>query len=53
VSGTWRWSGYLGTYFWVDPANQLIAMVWAQLSPGAAHPLEQTFQALVYSALQQ
>ena len=32
--GIYRWSGYVGTYFWIDPRNDLIAMVWYQLSPG-------------------
>ena len=50
-AGIYRWSGYLGTYFWVDPENDLIAMVWTQLSPGSRIPLEATFQELVYSAL--
>ncbi len=49
--GIFRWSGYLGTYFWVDPENDLIAMVWTQLSPGSRYPLEATFQELVYSAV--
>lgn len=49
--GTFRWSGYIGTYFWVDPANDLVAMVWTQFSPGARYPLEATFEELVYSAL--
>jgi CubicO group peptidase (beta-lactamase class C family) len=51
-AGLFRWSGYLGTYFWVDPANQLIAMVWTQHSPGSRYPLEATFQRLVYGAIQ-
>ena len=50
-AGIFRWSGYLGTYFWVDPVNDLIAMVWTQLSPGSRVPLEATFQRLVYDAL--
>lgn len=50
-AGLFRWSGYLGTYFWIDPANDLIAMVWTQFSPGARYPLEGTFQDLVYAAL--
>jgi CubicO group peptidase (beta-lactamase class C family) len=49
--GIFRWSGYLGTYFWVDPANDLVAMVWTQLSPGSAVPLETRFQELVYQAV--
>jgi CubicO group peptidase (beta-lactamase class C family) len=50
--GIFRWSGYLGTYFWVDPVNDLIAMVWTQHSPGNLYPLEATFQTMVYTALQ-
>ncbi|MHB1169085.1 MAG: serine hydrolase domain-containing protein [Longimicrobiales bacterium] len=51
--GIFRWSGYLGTYFWIDPANDLIAMVWTQLSPGGRYPLQSTFQKHVYDALVQ
>lgn len=50
-TGIHRWSGYLGTYFWVDPANNLVAMVWTQLSPGARYPLQSVFQDGVYDAL--
>jgi CubicO group peptidase (beta-lactamase class C family) len=49
--GLYRWSGYLGTYFWIDPRNDVVAMVWTQLSPGARQPLEADFQRLVYDAL--
>lgn len=51
-AGLFRWSGYLGTYFWIDPSNELIAMVWTQFSPGSRYPLEPTFQELVYEALE-
>ena len=49
--GIYRWSGYVGTYFWIDPRNELIAMVWTQFTPGRTYPLEQEFQRLVYNAL--
>jgi CubicO group peptidase (beta-lactamase class C family) len=49
--GLYRWSGYLGTYFWVDPVHDLVAMVWTQLSPGSRVPLERILQQLVYSSL--
>jgi CubicO group peptidase (beta-lactamase class C family) len=49
--GIYRWSGYVGTYFWIDPRNDMVAMVWYQLSPGRLYPIEQEFQRLVYSAL--
>lgn len=50
--GIYRWSGYVGTYFWIDPRHQLIGMVWTQFSPGRAYQLEQEFQRLVYAAVQ-
>jgi CubicO group peptidase (beta-lactamase class C family) len=50
-NGIYRWSGYVGTYFWNDPKNDLTAMVWSQLTPGRTYPLEQDFQRLVYRAL--
>ena len=49
--GIYRWSGYVGTYFWIDPANNLIAMVFTQFTPGRTYQLEQEFQRLVYAAL--
>jgi CubicO group peptidase (beta-lactamase class C family) len=49
--GLYRWSGYVGTYFWIDPKADLIAMVWTQFSPGRTYPLEQDFQRLVYDAV--
>ncbi len=50
-AGIYRWSGYVGTYFWIDPRNQLIGMVWTQHNPGRQYPLEAEFQRLVYDAL--
>jgi CubicO group peptidase (beta-lactamase class C family) len=50
--GTFRWSGYLGTYFWVDPVHDLVAMVWTQHSPGRLYPIEHRFQEGVYAALE-
>ncbi|MFN0181214.1 MAG: serine hydrolase domain-containing protein [Gemmatimonadales bacterium] len=49
--GIYRWWGYAGTFFWIDPKTDLIGMVWTQLVPGRTYPLEQDFQRLVYSAI--
>ena len=49
--GIYRWWGYAGTFFWVDPAADLIGMVWTQFVPGRAYPVEQDFQRLVYDAI--
>jgi CubicO group peptidase (beta-lactamase class C family) len=48
--GIYRWWGYASTYFWIDPKQQLIGMLWSQLEPGSPlTPLE--FQRLVYAAV--
>lgn len=49
--GVFRWAGAANTFFWIDPATDLIGMVWTQLSPFAAYDLEREFQTLVYEAL--
>ena len=51
AAGIYRWSGYVGTYFWIDPQNQLVGMVWTQHNPGRLYPLEAEFQRMVYDAL--
>jgi CubicO group peptidase (beta-lactamase class C family) len=50
-NGIYRWSGYVGTYFWIDPLNDLVAMVWTQFTPGRTYPIEAEFQRLVYGAV--
>jgi CubicO group peptidase (beta-lactamase class C family) len=48
--GTYRWPGSTGTFFWVDPAADLVALVWTQSRPG--YWLEHHFQKLVYQAVE-
>jgi CubicO group peptidase (beta-lactamase class C family) len=49
--GTYRWCGYAGTYFWIDPRRDLVAMVWGQLAGGCPHPMVKQFERLVYQAM--
>lgn len=51
-NGVFRWAGAANTFFWIDPAAELIGMVWTQLNPFAAYDLEREFQTLVYEALE-
>ena len=51
-NGIFRWAGIANTFFWIDPENELIAMVWTQMSPFGIHDLERTFQELVYEAIE-
>ena len=50
--GVFRWAGAANTYFWIDPAAELVGMVWTQFNPFAAYDLEREFQTLVYEALE-
>ena len=49
--GVFRWAGAANTFFWIDPAAELIGMVWTQFNPFAAYDIEREFQTLVYEAL--
>ena len=51
-AGTFRWSGYASTFFWVDPKADLIAMVWTQFIPvNSIWAIDGQFQRLVYGAI--
>jgi CubicO group peptidase (beta-lactamase class C family) len=49
--GSFTWDGILGTYFWVDPGEQLIAVQLIQVAPGTGGPFERIFRDLTYGAL--
>ena len=49
-NGTYYWSGIAKTHFWIDPQNEMISMVWAQLR-GSGN-VTRHFQPLVYEALE-
>jgi len=49
--GSFYWGGVWGTYFWVDPAEQLIAMQLIQVAPSKSNLFNPTFRNLTYGAL--
>jgi CubicO group peptidase (beta-lactamase class C family) len=49
--GTYSWGGIYGTYFFVDPKEQLVGVLMMQLHPNDQITLRQDFQRLVYEAL--
>lgn len=50
--GNYGWSGAAQTHFWVDPQEELIAMVMPQYMPeDRDYPLREQFRVLVYQAL--
>ena len=50
-TGAYGWSGIANTYFFIDPAEDLIAMVWTQMQPYGYYPLSQEFNVAVYQAI--
>lgn len=50
-AGDFSWGGLAGTYFWIDPREELIAIFMTQLMPSTAYPVRRELRTLVYSAL--
>lgn len=48
--GTYYWGGWAGTVFWVDPEEEMIAILMVQ-APAESDRLNTLFYALVYQAL--
>jgi CubicO group peptidase (beta-lactamase class C family) len=52
-AGDYSWGGMASTYFWIDPAEQLIVIFMTQLTPSATYPLRRELRTLVYSAFEE
>lgn len=50
-AGNYSWGGLASTYFWVDPEEDLTAILMTQLMPSRAYPLRPQLQQLVYAAI--
>jgi CubicO group peptidase (beta-lactamase class C family) len=50
--GLYYWGGVASTAFWVDPMEDLTAMLFTQLLPSSTYPLRPQFRQLVYAALE-
>ena len=50
-NGTFSWGGMASTAFWVDPVNEISAMVFTQLIPSSTYPIRQYLRSLVYAAV--
>lgn len=51
VPGEYWWDGSAGTRFWIDPINNMITIVMAQVSPAHGNGFRENFKTLVYEAL--
>lgn len=52
-AGSYSWGGMASTWFWIDPAEELIGVFMTQLIPSSAYPLRQELQTLVYAAIEE
>lgn len=51
TEGTFSWGGAYHTTYWIDPKEQLVAILLTQLRPSTGSRLHTKFQALVYQSL--
>jgi hypothetical protein len=49
--GSFNWMGTSGTYFWIDPAEQMVAVQMIDAAPNTGVPLQRMFRNLTYGAL--
>ena len=49
--GSYSWAGFFSTYFWVDPKNELVGVLFTQTYPGGDPKLREEFRRLTYEAL--
>ena len=51
--GEYFWGGAASTAFWIDPKDQIAAVLMTQLLPSSSYPIRQQLRTLVYSALEE
>jgi len=49
--GSYTWNGLWGTYFWIDPAERLIAVQMIQIAPDKVGPYFAAIRNLTYGSL--
>lgn len=49
--GDHGWGGYAETFFWIDPQEDMIAIMMSQYQPSQTYPIRKEFRTAVYQAL--
>jgi CubicO group peptidase (beta-lactamase class C family) len=49
--GEYAWGGAATTSFWIDPAEELIAVFMTQVLPSSAYPVRRELRSMVYAAI--
>jgi CubicO group peptidase (beta-lactamase class C family) len=50
-AGEFSWGGAATTSFWIDPAEELIAIFMTQVLPSSAYPVRRELRTMVYAAI--
>src|SRR3984957_16310241 len=50
-AGEYAWGGAATTSFWIDPAEELIAIFMTQVLPSSAYPIRRELRTMVYAAV--
>jgi CubicO group peptidase (beta-lactamase class C family) len=50
-AGEYAWGGAASTSFWIDPAEELIAIFMTQLLPSRSYPVRRELRTMVYAAI--
>ena len=50
-AGAYSWGGAANTFFWIDPAEELVAILMTQFMPFLYYPVRSQFEAATYQAL--
>ena len=51
-TGEYWWDGSAGTRFWIDPQENMITIIMAQVSPAGGNGFRERFKTLVYDAIE-
>jgi CubicO group peptidase (beta-lactamase class C family) len=49
--GEWAWDGMLGTWYCIDPTEDLVAVFLIQRFPGASEDISKRFTQIIYAAI--
>jgi CubicO group peptidase (beta-lactamase class C family) len=49
--GEYSWGGAATTSFWIDPAEELIAIFMTQVLPSSAYPVRRELRTMIYTAI--
>jgi CubicO group peptidase (beta-lactamase class C family) len=50
-AGEYAWGGAASTAFWIDPAEELIAVFMTQLMPSSTYPVRRELRTMVYAGI--